>query len=219
MTLFAVNVSQRAISYISIGHGLGWFVSQQAYLVSAYCTVWYGMYHSRAYLVSAYSTVWYGMYLSGAYLVSPPLYLTPLYICPPSTPPLHTYTSSSKAPPSSPSTSPTQIHQFLPPTGGYISVKKSAKKSWQELFFNFELFAVFCSSESLHGGYCGLVLVWLNWTSSSMYSGPAGWSYRYRMTFPIYPQPTRQVGLEEHVVLQIICNFFWKNFIMVMLSQ
>ena len=50
--------------------------SRAAYLVSTYSTAWYGM--------PGVGTVWYGMYPSGAYLVSPPLYITPLYIFPPS---------------------------------------------------------------------------------------------------------------------------------------
>ena len=124
------------------------------------CLIWQDMVR---YIMVCYGVVWFGLawYLSGAYLVSPPLYLTPLYICPPSEPP-PPYTSSSRAPPPS-SPSPSSISKGYRVSVGhkqqqdvflftifslsqidrYIPVKKSSKKSGQEVFFNFELFAGF----------------------------------------------------------------------------
>ena len=130
-----------------------------------FCLIWQDMVR---YIMVCYGVVWFGLawYLSGAYLVSPPLYLTPLYICPPSEPP-PSYTSSSRAPPpSSPPPSsppPSSISKGYRVSVGhkqqqdvflftifslsqidrYIPVKKSSKKSGQEVFFNFELFAGF----------------------------------------------------------------------------
>ena len=95
-----------------------------------FCLIWQDMVR---YIMVCYGVVWFGLawYLSGAYLVSPPLYLTPLYICPPSAPPLHIYIiikSSTIISIDIPDSNP-PIHQFLRLTVGYISVKKSAKKS------------------------------------------------------------------------------------------
>ena len=134
-----------------------------------FCLIWQDMVR---YIMVCYGVVWFGLawYLSGAYLVSPPLYLTPLYICPPSKPP-PPYTSSSRAPPPSsppsppspPPSSPSSTSKGYRVSVGhkqqqdvflftifslsqidrYIPVKKSSKKSGQEVFFNFELFAGF----------------------------------------------------------------------------
>ena len=123
-----------------------------------FCLIWQDMVR---YIMVCYGVVWFGLawYLSGAYLVSPPLYLTPLYICPPSEPP-PSYTSSSRAPPPSSPSSTSKGYRVsvghkqqqdvflftifsLSQIDRYIPVKKSSKKSGQEVFFNFELFAGF----------------------------------------------------------------------------
>ena len=147
------------------------------------------MYLSGAYLISAYSTVWYGMYLSGAYLVSPPLYLTPLYICPPSTPP-STYASSSKAAPSSSSTSTSQpsINFFHPPPDTFLS-RKAGRSLDRNCFSIWNFFAAFCSSESLHGGFCGRLLVLLNWRHQLLTVQCTCWLIlQIFLTFAIYLQ-------------------------------
>ena len=161
-------------------------------ILLAYIIVCYDMYPipSRAYLVSAYSTVWYGMYLSGHIL-----YLRPSI----------SRLSTSARPPRRPSLYiiirsctiifiHTNIYQFLPAIARYISVRKSSKKSWQELFFNFKLFAGFCSSGSRSSTVDIVVSFWfcsLTTTPPSLYIG--GW-YRYEMTFATYLQQDHNTG-------------------------